>query len=246
MNQLLNLCIDKGNSSTKVALFKDEELLYDGSYELFSVEEFVGYQREYSIGSVIISNVGAPDIIFEDFLKKQNLHFILLDHQTALPVKNEYDTPETLGKDRLAAVVGATVLKPASNVLVVDAGTAITYDFVDSNGIYHGGNIAAGLQMRLKALHQFTKRLPLIKLNESQLLLGKNTHDAMLSGALNGIIFEIEGYFEALKIKYPELSIFLTGGDINYFVSKLKSPIFVEKNLVLIGLNRIIQFNVKK
>ncbi len=224
-----NLCIDCGNTRTKVGVFRGDAMIFTEVYTFFGVSEFVNLQKQYSFSACIISNVAAKNEELETFIKKQLSFFIILNENTKLPVTNLYEQPETLGKDRIAAVVGAVSMKPESDILVVDAGTAITYDFVDANATYHGGNIAPGVRMRSKALHAFTERLPQVEPAENFDLLGKTTTSA----------------FETLKFKYPELSIFLTGGDANYFVSKLKSPIFAEKYLVLMGLNRILQFNVK-
>lgn len=240
-----HLCIDCGNTRTKVGVFRDDALIFTEVYTFFGIPDLVDLQKRYSFSACIMSNVAAQNEDFETFLKQQLPYFILLNEKTKLPVTNRYEQPETLGKDRIAAVVGAVSLKPESDLLVIDAGTAITYDFVDANAVYHGGNIAPGIRMRSKALHAFTERLPEVEPSENFDLLGKNTNAALLNGVMNGVVFEINGYFDALKIKYPELSIFLTGGDANYFVSKLKSPIFAEKYLVLTGLNRILQFNVK-
>jgi type III pantothenate kinase len=171
---------------------------------------------------------------------------IELTHKTEIPVENKYSTPETLGKDRLAAIVGAAYLKPGSDILVIDAGTAITYDFIDSNRNFLGGNIAPGIDLRLRSLHEFTQKLPIVEPKTESPFLGDSTESAILSGALYGIVFEIDGYIDALKIKYPQLSTFLTGGSTFYFDTKLKNAIFAERNLVLIGLNRILQYNVQK
>lgn len=241
-----HLCIDCGNTRTKVGVFKGDTLVFSEVYNTFGVSDFSDLQRKYACSACIMSNVSAENPELEIFLKAKLPAFILLNEKTKLPVSVLYENPETLGKDRIAAVVGAVSLKPGSDLLVVDAGTAVTYDFVDASGVFHGGNIAPGVKMRARALHSFTGRLPEVEPEAGFELLGKKTSTAILSGIMNGVVFEINGYFEALKIKYPELSIFLTGGDANYFVSKLKSPIFAEKNLVLIGLNRILQFNVKK
>ena len=182
----------------------------------------------------------------KSLLNEKSDYFIELNHTTSLPIKNLYKTPETLGKDRLAAVVGASYLNPNQDIVVVDAGTAITSDFINSHKQYLGGNIAPGLNLRLRSLHEFTKQLPLVSANSESPLLGIDTNSALVSGALYGIVFEIEGYINTLKIKYPQLSVFLTGGSTFYFVTKLKKPIFAEKNLVSIGLNRILQYNVQK
>jgi type III pantothenate kinase len=243
---IYNLCIDKGNSSVKIGVFcSDADIHFQTIKELndITINELTS---KYKFDAVILCNVGEPNAELESALKKISGNYIYFDQNTLIPITNGYKNPTTLGKDRLAAVIGANTIKPNSNLLVIDAGTAITYDFIDANGYYHGGNIAPGFLMRLKALHHFTSRLPLVATNETNELLGNTTESAILNGAMNGIIFEINGYFEALKIKYPELSIFLTGGNANYFVSKLKSPIFAEKNLVLTGLNRILQYNVSK
>jgi len=176
-------------------------------------------------------------------IREKTGHVIVLSHDTKIPFENRYQTPETLGKDRVAAIAGAAFLKPGCDVLVIDAGSAITYDFIDKNNVYHGGNIAPGMDIRLRSLHGFTEKLPLVAPDAKAALLGNDTRSAIASGVLHGIIFEIDGYISSLKIKYPELSTFLTGGSTFYFHTKLKNPIFAEKNLVLIGLNRILQFN---
>ncbi len=240
------LCIDKGNTYTKIAVFRNNTIVYEAVHETISEYDLSLITNKFDIEACILSDVGIRDEHLEGLLNEKFPTSLIFDDNVALPIVNGYETPSTLGKDRLAAVVGAVTMKPDSDILIVDAGTAITYDLVDAKGYYHGGNIAPGLAMRLRALHTVTGRLPLVKVEKCEFLLGNNTADALLAGAFNGIVFEIIGYFDALKIKYPELSFFLTGGDSNYFVSKLKSPIFAEKNLVLTGLNRILQFNVKK
>jgi len=143
-------------------------------------------------------------------------------------------------------VVGASFLCPDCEILVIDAGTAITYDFIDSKKVYWGGNIAPGLDLRLRALHEFTQKLPLVSVKNETPFIGNSTDSAILSGVIYGIVFEIDGYINELKIKYPQLSTFLTGGSTFYFAAKLKNAIFAERNLVLIGLNRILQYNVQK
>ena len=242
----MNLCIDQGNSSTKVGVFDDNVLIdYFAIEELSEVEIEKLFER-FSIDACIISSVTMKYDELLDILNKKNIFLVQLDHHTAVPIVNKYETPHTLGKDRLAAIVGAVYLEPETDLLIVDAGTAITYDLVVANGVYWGGNIAPGLSMRLRSLHEFTQKLPLVAPVVDSPLIGNSTNSALISGALHGIVFEIDGYINALKIKYPKLSVFLTGGSIFYFDTKLKSPIFAERNLVLIGLNRILQYNVQK
>ena len=242
----MNLCIDCGNSSTKVGIFNQDDLIEMFTYESLEIVYAKELLEKYNIDSCILSSVVSDNSIIIDYLAKSLHYFIELSHKTELPIHNQYSTPETMGLDRLAAIIGATFLKPESDILVIDAGTAITYDFIDSHQIYWGGNIAPGLNLRLKSLHEYTQKLPLVQPEIISQFLGNSTKSAMLSGAVYGIIFEINGYINELKIKYPQLSVFLTGGSTFYFDNKLKSAIFAEKNLVLIGLNRILNYNVQK
>ena len=242
----MNLCIDQGNSSTKIGIFDQNILIESSVYDLNNLTKPIEVIERYHIESCIISSVTDQVSYFQHGLKKPIKNYIELTHSTLLPIENKYKTPETLGKDRLAAVIGAAFLKPKTDILVIDAGTAITFDFIDSRGIYHGGNIAPGLNMRLRSLHEFTQKLPLVEPQKDSQFLGNNTNSAILSGAVYGIALEIDGYINTLKIKYPQLSTFLTGGSTFYFDTKVKNAIFAEKNLVLIGLNRILQYNVQK
>jgi len=242
----MNLCIDQGNSSTKVGVFNQNSLIEHFRFEQFGKSELLTLLAKYSIINCIISSVISDNHALIEELKSNIQFLIELTHITNIPIANKYSTPETLGKDRLAAVIGASFLKPENDILVIDAGTAITYDFIDSAQNYLGGNIAPGLNLRLRSLHEFTQKLPLVVPKTDSPLLGNSTESAMLSGALYGIVFEIDGYIDTLKIKYPQLSTFLTGGSTFYFNSKLKNAIFAERNLVLIGLNRILLYNVQK
>ncbi|GAB1415907.1 type III pantothenate kinase [Paludibacter sp.] len=241
----MNLCIDEGNSRTKVAVFDDESIIFSEVVDQLNVAKLSSLIREYDITSGILSSVISTDEELVKFLTEQLHDFIVLDHNTLLPIKNTYRTPATLGKDRLAAIVGANALLPADDVLVIDAGTAITYDFIDSKGVYIGGNIAPGIELRLKALNSFTNKLPLVPVNCEVELLGTDTTSAIQAGVLYGIVFEIDGFIERLMLKYPKLSVFLTGGSAVCFENKLKNCIFANANLVVTGLNRILKYNVK-
>lgn len=242
----MNICIDQGNSGVKLAVFDGESLVFENRYPELLLSLLDDLFQTYPAHSGILSAVvDVPDEILHYLAKKCKV-FILLNHLTPVPLVNLYETPETLGKDRLAAVIGAMSLQPECDLLVIDAGTAITYDFVDASGNYFGGNIAPGLDMRLKALHTFTGKLPLTEMDPDVGLLGTNTLTAIQAGVFHGTVFEINGYIDALKVKYPKLSVFLTGGSGIFFENQLKSPIFAIKNLVLIGLNRILQFNAQK
>jgi len=172
--------------------------------------------------------------------------FIILSAETPLPIQNAYKTKLTLGYDRIADAVGAYSMFPGVNVLIIDAGTAITIDLLTAEGEFYGGNISPGLDLRFRALNEFTSKLPLIKKKEYHPFLGKTTEEAILSGVLSGAAFELDGYIDKLRIQYPDLKIILTGGDIKFFVKKLKNIIFVHSNLNLTGLNRILEYNVEK
>jgi type III pantothenate kinase len=242
----VNLCIDQGNSSIKIGVFDQSDLIESKVFEKFGQAEISVIFGKFKIEASILSSVRQDNRDLIEALSAVSSILIELSHNTPIPIRNNYKTPETLGKDRLAAVIGAAFLKPKSDVLVIDAGTAITYDFIDSDNVYHGGNITPGLSMRLRAMHEFTQKLPLAEVLIDSPLLGNDTQSALSSGALHGIVYEIEGYINHLKIKYPQLLVLLTGGSTFYFISKLKNAIFVERNLVLIGLNRILQYNVQK
>lgn len=240
----MNLCIDRGNSRTKVGIFEGDSLIQYLIFEDFGLADIEKIYDQHQIDSCILSSVVEPVKEVSEFLISKSINFIEFNHNTPIPVKNNYLTPETLGKDRLAAVIGASYLKPNTNLLVIDAGTAITYDFIDNQNIFWGGNIAPGIELRFRALHEFTKKLPYVKIDKDYQLFGNDTTTAINSGVLNGVIFEIDGYISTLKKKYPDLSTFLTGGSIIYIDTKLKNTIFAEKFLVLIGLNRILNYNV--
>ncbi|HRF77340.1 MAG TPA: type III pantothenate kinase, partial [Chitinophagales bacterium] len=188
---------------------------------------------------------------FDEKLEEQLEHYFKLlkfSQNTELPIVNDYATPATLGKDRLAAAVGSSAAFPGKNVLSIDAGTCIKYDFVRADNRYLGGGIAPGLVMRLKAMHNFTARLPLISLTpqmlvQQTLLTGDSTTDSMLSGAINGALWEVEGAIAAYNAIYDDLHVIITGGDASFFELHVKSRIFARPNLVLEGLNTILKYN---
>ncbi|HQB27784.1 MAG TPA: type III pantothenate kinase [Paludibacter sp.] len=240
----MNLCIDQGNTNTKIAIFDQDNIVDLSVYENPDLQVFKRIFESHPVEHTILSSVINHQDDLLSFLKHSK-KFFLLDHHTPLPVINRYKTPETLGKDRLAAVVGAASIQKNADILVIDVGTAITYDFINAEGVYTGGDITPGIDLRLKSLHHFTQRLPQVEFDEQVSFMGTNTTTAIQSGVLYGIVSEIDGYINRLMQKYPKLSVFLTGGDAVYFEKRLKSSIFANKNLVLIGLNRILEYNVK-
>lgn len=241
----MNLIIDIGNTSVKLAVFIDSNIQESVRLKTLHVKDIESIKKrfpdlQYSILSTV-SDIN-KDVI--PFLSGNFEYFVSLDTSTPLPIENLYKTKETLGKDRIAAAVGANNIFPNRNVLVIDTGTALTMDFIRSDNRFVGGNISPGLNMRFKALHHFTKNLPLLSETDTFDQLGNSTENAIISGVQQGMIFEIDGYINHLKLKYPDLTIILTGGDSNFFEKKLKNSIFVNPDLTLIGLNRILIHNV--
>ena len=248
----MNLCIDQGNSRTKVALMTDEgKMMNHFIYKSFSSADVERLFDLYDISDSIISSVVNIEAAVVNTLHRRSRHFVLFDHNTPVPIVNRYDTPHTLGQDRLAAAVGAKHLCPNENLLIIDAGSAITYDFVTEKGEYMGGNIAPGLKMRFTMLHRMTKKLPMVEVEENELipLFGKNTRDAIAAGVIRGVAYEVKGYMRTLNERTPHFRTYLTGGHAPYILNNVrasrteKREIQYEKNLVLIGLNEILVYN---
>ena len=239
----MNLIIDQGNTCTKAAVFSADELLYVQRFEGEPTESnILDLTEKFPFRNSILSSVADNQI--KETLQKYSENFIELSPATPVPLENLYKTPETLGQDRLALAVGANALFPNRNLLIIDSGTAITYDVVNDRNQYLGGNISPGMDMRFRALHQFTHRLPLVEYRENKYLLGTDTETAVLQGVVSGIGFEMNGYITRLRKKFPCLLTFLTGGNAFCFEKRLKNDIFVSENLLLTGLNRILLYNV--
>jgi type III pantothenate kinase len=240
----MNLCIDIGNTRIKFAIFDQEnkmvalELANDWDITLLS-----GLLKQFPIQAAIISSVRDEDIALRTFLQKHLKTVLNLNSDTALPIHNQYQTPKTLGKDRIAAVVGALRLYPNRNLLVLDAGTCITYDFVDTHQNYWGGSILPGINMRLQSMHHFTAKLPLLEPTLPNNFVGDTTATAMLTGVFYGVLHELNGFRKQYSAKYGAIQVVITGGDSSYFESQLKNEIFAQPNLVLIGLNHILHYN---
>ncbi|MCQ2335805.1 MAG: type III pantothenate kinase [Paludibacteraceae bacterium] len=242
----MNLTLDIGNSRTKVCVFDGDEIAFSECYTTLKTEILESLANQFQIENAIICAVAFYN---DDLLQWLNSHInrvVVLGSDTPLPIKNEYATPETLGLDRIASVIGAYKQKHGYPLLVIDAGTAITYDFLSADGVYRGGNIAPGAVTRFRSLNAYTDKLPLVSLNEKRRnsLLGTDTRSAILDGVIYGIIFEIEGYIASLKEKNPDLQVFFTGGDAIFFENYIKNSIFVVSNLNAIGLNEILTYNL--
>jgi len=241
----VNLIIEQGNTLVKVAVYDKGQMLTSAIYSDFDDKAAAALFEQYPLVNGIFSTVVKKDERLISFLDEHLHRFVFLNEEVALPIKVQYETKATLGQDRVAAAVGANFLKPDRDVLVIDAGTAITYELIEASGSYLGGNISPGMNMRFKALHQFTQKLPLITEEEEVPSVGISTETAIRAGVVNGIVYEMDGYMDSLRLKYPNLFVFLTGGNSFYFVGRLKNPIFADINLVLTGLNRILEYNVE-
>jgi len=241
----MNLTIDIGNTRSKIAIIQQNEIIETITENELSVTVINKIFSKYSeIKSVILSTVKDvnPEII--SFLKSKSNYFIDLNKDTPIPIENLYKTKLTLGKDRLAAIIGANNIFSNTSVLVIDMGTAITFDFINNKNQYLGGTISPGMEMRFKALNKFTGKLPLLNKNEDYNIIAETTASAIISGVQNGIIFETDSYINELKEQYEDLKVILTGGDAIFFDKKLKNTIFVNLNLNFIGLNRILEYNI--
>lgn len=230
----VKLIIDQGNTQTKLALFGNKKLLRKGVLENPSTLP----DWEHQADCTFLSSVSDPSALIQH-LQREPLTFSSINKY---PIKNGYQTTETLGNDRLAAVVAAATLFPAIPILVIDAGSCITYDLLTEEG-YQGGSISPGLKMRLQALNQHTHRLPLVALGEKVPLIGKTTQQSIQSGVLNGVLAEVDGIIDRYKTNYSLLKVVFTGGDFLLFDKGLKNSIFADPDLVLKGLNEILDYN---
>ena len=240
------LTIDVGNSRIKAAVFENNDLIEHFVFLKYELENSILkiLEKYISISDLVISSVGNAEI--DTFLKSQNnlkIHFI--DHQTHFPFKNLYQTPLTLGVDRMVLSAGAVIQFPNKNRLVIDAGTCVTYDFIDEMDNYLGGAISPGLKLRYKSLNDYTARLPLLGLENSQNFIGNTTNFAIHSGVVNGLVYEIDGFIENYITKYSNFIIILTGGDTDFLAKRLKNTIFANSNFLLESLNNIFQYKIK-
>jgi type III pantothenate kinase len=250
-NNLNVLVFDRGNTFLKVALFHQHNILYVSRFNALSGQELnllvdeLELKYALVIKHSIISSV-IPEVNDWYATLDHRTRLLEFNHKTNLPIKNSYRTPRTLGKDRIAAVVGASSLFPGDDLLIIDAGTCITFDFINANKEYFGGAISPGLNLRFKCLHNFTGNLPLVYPVTETNLIGDSTESSLLSGVINGIREEVDGIINRYKLSFPKLKVVFTGGDIKYFDKYLKNNIFAVENLVLQGLKDILHYNVKE
>jgi type III pantothenate kinase len=234
-----SLVIDIGNTLIKVAVFYNEEMVAKHFFKKDETDPLNEWIKTYEPQIAIVSSVAEEQI---DLVK--NIQLLQMSAKLQMPFQNSYATPNTLGMDRAAAVAGAMHLFPNEHVLVIDAGTCITYDFVTNNGEYFGGGISPGLHMRLKALNVFTQRLPLVDFTKPETFIGNSTERSMLVGVYYGMLDEINGMVERYTAKFGTIKTISCGGDALLFDKQTKTSIFATPDLVLIGLNKILHYNV--
>ena len=240
----MNLIIDVGNTYTKVAVFKEDKLFDKTAVETKNVLKTVKeFKKKYDlIQKAIVSSVGKLNKGTLNYLEKE-FFLQVLSHKTKLPFKNLYSTPKTLGIDRIALVCASVDKFSDKNVLIIDAGTCITFDFINDKNEYLGGAISPGIKMRYKALHNQTANLPLLETKTPKQIIGNSTASSIHSGVMFGVLREIDGNIETYKQEYADLTVILTGGDTKMLSKQLKSSIFANSNFLLEGLNFILQFN---
>ncbi|MFV7235478.1 type III pantothenate kinase [Flavobacterium sp. ZB4R12] len=241
------LAVDVGNTRIKAAVFEGNML----------VENFVFVKNELQkniqnilknfkkVTDLVVSSVG--DVEKQSFLEFENdlkVHFI--SHEDPFPFINYYATPKTLGIDRMVLAAGATLQFPNQNRLVIDAGTCVTFDFIDENNNYLGGAITPGLRLRYESLHNYTAKLPLLTLENPKDLIGKSTSESIHSGVVNGLVYEIDGFIDEYSARYSNFIIILTGGDTDFLAKRLKNTIFANSNFLLESLSQTFQYKNQK
>ncbi|RDI52322.1 type III pantothenate kinase [Flavobacterium glaciei] len=240
------LVVDVGNTRIKAAVFEDATLFEIFVFSKIELQKNIKniLKNFEKITDLVVSSVGDVEKqSFLDYNNVLNVHF--LSHEDSFPFYNRYSTPKTLGIDRMVLAAGATLVFPNQNRLVIDAGTCVTYDFVDEKNNYLGGAIAPGLRLRYEALHNFTAKLPLLSLESPKDLIGTSTAESIHSGVVNGFVYEIDGFIDEYKARYSNFIIILTGGDTDFLAKRLKNTIFANSNFLLESLNQTFQYKIK-
>ena len=240
------LVIDVGNTRIKAAVFEDATLFEIFVFSKIELQKNIEniLKKFEKINDLVVSSVG--DVEKQSFLVYNNvLNVHFLSHEDSFPFHNCYATPKTLGIDRMVLAAGATLQFPSQNRLVIDAGTCVTYDFIDEENNYLGGAIAPGLRLRYESLHNFTAKLPLLSLESPKDFIGTSTSESIHSGVVNGFVYEIDGFIDEYKARYSNFIIILTGGDTDFLAKRLKNTIFANSNFLLESLNQTFQYKIK-
>ena len=241
----MNLIIDVGNTNGKIAVFNHNKIIEVATIKTSNTINRINIftQKYNSINRAIISNVSTSDNQeIKENLSLESIYF--LSENLKLPFINLYKSKETLGSDRIALASAVIKNYPNSNVLVIDAGTCITMDFIDKNGNYHGGSISPGIDMRYSSLSNYTSNLPKLEKTYPSNIIGSSTEESIHSGIVNGVVFEIRESISEYQGKYKDIKIILTGGDSVFLSKPLKISIFANQNFLLEGLNFILNLNI--
>ncbi len=240
------LTIDVGNTRIKGAVFEKDTLLEQFFFEANTLNQALeNVLLKYSnITHLVVASVGnLGEEAFLTLASKVSIHFVT--HEDVFPFLNAYATPTTLGIDRMVLAAGATLCYPNQNRLVIDAGTCVTYDFISQDDVYLGGAISPGLRLRYESLHNYTAKLPLLELEGPDYFIGNSTANSIHSGVVNGLAYEIDGFIEEYRARYPNFIIILTGGDAEFLAKRLKNTIFANSNFLLESLNQTYQYKIK-
>ena len=242
----MNLVVDIGNTLLKLAVFDGGRLVAQQCVGELREETFAGLLGGARAARAVVASTRGEAPAIVEAVRRHTDYLLEFTPATPVPIGNAYLTPATLGRDRLAAAVGAATLYPRRNALIVDFGTAVTLDFVSADGVFRGGCISPGMAMRFRALHEYTAALPLCDATDSAELLGRTTDEAVRLGVMNSLAFEIEGYIARMQGEIEDLCVIFTGGDTNFFAKRIKNTIFANCNLVFWGLNRILEYNASE
>ena len=242
----MNLVVDIGNTLLKLAVFDGGRLVAQQCVGELREETFAGLLGGARAARAVVASTRGEAPAIVEAVRRHTDYLLEFTPATPVPIGNAYLTPATLGRDRLAAAVGAATLYPGRNALIVDFGTAVTLDFVSADGVFRGGCFSPGMAMRFRALHEYTAALPLCDATDSAELLGRTTDEAVRLGVMNSLAFEIEGYIARMQGEIEDLCVIFTGGDTNFFAKRIKNTIFANCNLVFWGLNRILEYNASE
>ncbi len=239
----MNLIVDIGNTRVKYALMEGQKILLERSSEAFDAAAVAPLIEGRGVEEAIVASTRGDESVVSEELRRMGLRVLCFGPDTEVPLASDYLTPQTLGRDRLAAAVGADVLYPGRALLVVDFGTAITCDLL-SEHTFRGGFISPGMQMRFRALNEFTARLPRVEPHGEEIVCGRTTESCIEGGVMQGIRYEIEGHIARFGQKNEDLLVIFTGGDAKHFAKQIKNAIFADCDLVLLGLNRILEHHI--
>ncbi|MDK2771755.1 MAG: type III pantothenate kinase [Flavobacterium sp.] len=238
------LTLDVGNTFFKCAVFEDnsilEKVVFEKENAIFELKKIL--KKFSSISTCVSSSVGKIGSEEKEFIKSQ-VSFIEIERDFPFPFVNKYSTPDTLGIDRIVLVSGASILYPKKNVLIIDAGTCITYDLLTDTNEYYGGAISPGIAIRYKSLNNYTAKLPLLEKETPNSYIGNSTNNAIHSGIVNGVLYEIDGFISQYQVNFQDLTIILTGGDADFLAKSLKSAIFANSNFLLESLNALFRYS---